>query len=230
MNEVIQIRQAQVNDIDELTRLHCDSFQPEDHIPVMLGPGYVKASYKWLTTSSSAYVLVAEVEKKIVGLVAVCDKPFTIPMFLSCFGELLFSLIKKPALLINKRLWKRMFRHSETSKGGEKFTHYPGFAQMTIGAVDSNYRGLAIFPALVNATADVSQSRGSRAIQVGVYKINNSSRRVFIKGGWIETPELETDETVFYVNYLDPEFPKEIGISLPQVTKVKSGEKDKEIH
>ncbi len=209
------IRQARLTDIDTLTQLHCASFQPEEHIPVMLGPNYVRATYKWLTTSSTAYVMVAEVEGKIVGLVAVCDKPFTVPMFFSCFGEFIKSLLRKPSLLVNKKLWKRMFRHSETSKSGEKFTHYPGFAQMTIGAVDTSYRGMAIFPALVNATTDVSRSRGSRAIQAGVYKINNSSRRVFIKGGWIETPELETDETVFYVNYLDPEFPKEIGITFP---------------
>lgn len=214
-NLKINIRMAGIQDINKLTDLHCASFKPEDHVPVMLGKRYVKATYKWLVTSPDAYSLVAEIDNKLVGLIAVCDKPFTKPMFMACLGEFILSILTKPALLFQKNLWQRLLRHSYSSAKSELIANHPKMAQMTIGAVDANYRGLAIFPALVEATKSYSKARGSRGIRAGIYKTNSSSLRVFIKGGWIETKELETPDTIFYVAYLDPSFPKELGITLP---------------
>jgi hypothetical protein len=85
---------------------------------------------------------------------------------------------------------------------------------MIIGAVDATYRGNSVFLALIEATKTFSEARGSRAIRAGVYKTNTACRRVFIKGGWTETPQLQTPETVFYVAYLDPDFPSELGIDI----------------
>jgi ribosomal protein S18 acetylase RimI-like enzyme len=215
MEQTFTLRLAESNDIDALTELHWESFRPEEHIPVMLGRRYVRAAYKWQVNSEQAYTLIAEADRKIVGLVAVCDGPFTLPMFKACVGEFVRSLVKTPSLLLKKKLWARLFRRPDVSRNSRKIADYPGFAQMTIGAVDANYRGNNVFPALVEATKTISKSRGSRAIRAGVYKNNTPSRRVFIKGGWIETPELETKDTVFYVAYLDPKFPDEIGIKLP---------------
>ena len=42
-NLEFQIRLATENDLDVLTKLHCNSFTPEDHVPVILGEGYVRA-------------------------------------------------------------------------------------------------------------------------------------------------------------------------------------------
>ncbi len=206
------IRLATLNDLDEVTDLHLASFSPDDHIPVMFGPRYVKAMYRWQIRSPEAYTLVAEEDGKIVGLLGMCDKPYTRPMFMACFGEFILSLLKKPTLLLQGKLWQRLFRDSKLSGKGKMIARNPGIAQMTIGAVDKDHRGSGIFPALVDATKSFSKARGSRAIRAGIYKTNMSSRRVFIKGGWIETPELETSDTVFYVTYLDPGFQKELGL------------------
>lgn len=214
MNEnPVSIRLATLADVDALTALHVASFTPDEHVPVMLGQNYVRATYVWQTTSNQAYVLVTEDWGKIVGLIAVCDGPFTRPMFLACFPELLRSLLRHPTLLFQKKLWRRLFRLPDVPKGKRRIAHYPGFAQMTIGAVDAQYRGKGIFPALVEATKTYSRDRGSKAIRAGIYKTNQPSRRVFIKGGWIETPELETKDTVFYVHYIDPDFSRKLGIA-----------------
>ncbi len=215
MDTNINIRLAGIQDIDKLTDLHCASFSPENHVPVMLGKRYVKATYKWLTSSPDTYGLVAELDGKIVGLITVCDKNYTRPMFIACLGDLILSIITRPTLLFQEKLWKRIFRHVSPSEKGKTISSCPGLAQIMIGAVDENYRGLSIFPTLVEATKSFSAARGSRGIQVGVYKTNAASRRVFSKGGWIETKELETPETVFYVAYIDPTFPKELGVVLP---------------
>ncbi len=209
---LISVRIATIEDVDDLTDLHYASFTPEEHVPVMLGKPYVRATYVWQTTGKHSYVLVAEELGKIVGLVAVCDGPFTRPMFMACLPEFLRSLVADPALIFKKKLWSRLFRRPDVSAGSKKLADYPGFAQMTIGVVDRNCRGKGVFPLLVAATKTYSKARGSRAIRAGIYKINVPSRRVFIKGAWIETKQLETPDTVFYVAYLDPLFVHEIGM------------------
>ena len=136
-------------------------------------------------------------------------------MFIACLPELIRSLLRSPRLLAEKRLWHRMSRRAATSESGEQFASQPDIAQITIVAIDAGHRGLGIFPALIAATQTSSKDRGSRAIQSGVYKFNQSSRRAFIKAGWIETPELETNDTVFFLHYVDPGLPRALSISLP---------------
>jgi GNAT superfamily N-acetyltransferase len=212
----ISIRLATLKDLEKVTDLHLAIFRPDDHLPVMLGPRYVKATYRWQIRSPKAYILVAEADGKIVGLVGICDKQYTKLMFMACLGEFILSLLKNPTLLFQRKLWQRLFRKPLMSSKGEIMARYSGMAQMTIVTVDANYRGIGVFPALVDAARSFSKARGSRAILVGIYKTNMSSRRAFIKVGWVETPELETLDTVFYVVYLDRAFPKELGITLPE--------------
>ena len=206
----VKIRLATPADVECLTEMHYASFQPEDHVPVMLGRRYVRATYRWLVTSCEAYALVAQAGSTIVGVVGVCDRPFSSPMFKACMGEFVLSLARNPALLFSGKLWQRLYRRSRLATDrGALIAGYPGVAQMTIGVVDARFRGKSIFPALIEATKSFSKSHGSRAIRAGIYKPNSSSRRVFVKGGWIETPDLETEDTVFYMAYLDPSLPEE---------------------
>ncbi len=209
---LFSIRLATIADIDGLTELHIASFEPEDHIPVRLGKNYVRATYQWLVTSGMSYVLVADTGHQIVGLIAVSDRAFTAPMFKACVKEFVLAILRNPLLLGYRDLWRRLFRRPDATSQGRHIADYPGMAQMTIGAVDENYRGYGVFPALVEATCTYSEERGSRAIRAGIYRENMPSRRVFIKLGWIETPILETRDTVFYVMFLDPTLSEEIGI------------------
>jgi RimJ/RimL family protein N-acetyltransferase len=159
-----------------------------------------------------SYVLVAEAEDRIVGSVAVADRSFAKPMFKACLADFFFSILRNPRLLFERSLWKRLFRQAEASPQGHKIVNHPGLAQMTIGAVDSSFRGQGIFGELVKATTVYSHARGSRAVRAGVYKPNSSSRRVFEKCGWIETPTLETADTVNYIFYIDSSFREELGL------------------
>jgi len=212
--ESILVRLATMEDVDAITELHCASFHPEDHAPMILGKRYVRATYKWHICGKPAYTLVAELDGKMVGFMAACRGPYTLRMFVACSGEFILCLIKNPLLLFNKKLWRRLFRRPMSQKRGKRISDHPGFGQLTIGAVDANFRGKGIYPTLVEAHKSIGKSRGIRALSAAIYKKNHSARRVFIKGGWIEKPELETSDTVFYIAYLDPAFPKELGITL----------------
>ena len=204
------VRVATINDLNRLTELHCASFQSEDHIPVMLGKNYVRATYRWLITSQQAYCLVADSAGKVIGLVAVCDGSFTKPMFMACLPEFIQSLLMTPTLIFEKRLWNRLLRRPETSRKAKRIVDYPGFAQLTIVIVDTEFRGTGVFSALIEAAKTYSRKRGSVAIRAGVYKFNLASRKAFTKCSWIEMSELETNDTIFYVHYYDPELPKRL--------------------
>jgi len=207
------IRTATVADVDALTALHCASFGPADHVPVMLGKRFVRATYRWQVSSALTYVLVTESARGISGLIAVADCSFTAPMFKACLGEFVLAVLRNPLLLLKRSLWERLVRPSKMTPEGQRIANFPGMAQMTIGAVDAGHRGQGIFPALVEATRGHSRARGARAIRAGVYKVNASSSRVFTKSGWIELKVLETADTVFYVSFLDPQLPGELGMS-----------------
>ena len=206
----MNIKFANLNDLNEITELHCLSFDSKDHVPMMLGKNYVKATYKWLISSNESYVLIAEDEGKINGLVAVCNGAFTKPMFISCFPEFILSLVLKPTRLFSKMLWQRLLRRPDVDRSKMSIIDSPGFAQMTIGAVDSNSRGSGVFGLLIEETRISSNKRGSYGIRAGVYKKNKSSRRVFEKSGWQEIKALETKETVFYTSFFNDEFENNI--------------------
>ncbi|SNR74598.1 Acetyltransferase (GNAT) family protein [Lutibacter agarilyticus] len=206
----MNIKLANLNDLNEITELHCLSFKPKNHVPMMLGENYVKATYKWLITSKESYVLIGIEGGKIIGLVAVCDGAFTKPMFIACLPEFMLSIVLKPTRLFSKMLWERLLRRPDVDSNKISIIDSQGFAQMTIGAVDSNYRGSGIFGELIEETKNVSKYRGSRGIRAGVYKKNKSSRRVFEKSGWREMKYLETKETVYYTSFFDEEFKNEM--------------------
>jgi len=204
------IREATIEDLGSITDLHCRSFTPADHVPMILGRRYITATYRWLLNSDRAYILVAEIDNKIVGLVAVCDGSFTKSMFLATLPEFILGIVSRPQRILSKQLWKRLFRKPDKLMRGHNIQEIPGFAQLTIVAVDSKYRGQGIFGGLVEKTRDMSKLRGSRAIRAGIYENNISSRKAFIKAGWQEAEYLKTKDTVFYVAILDDEFKKDL--------------------
>ncbi len=213
----ITIRVAGHSDLKKLVKLHCDSFKADEHIPVLFGTNYIKANYQWLLNSNHSYVLIAENEDEIAGLIAVSDIAFTRPMFIACLPQMLLGFLLKPWLIFNKNLWKRLTRKSEENEQVASILKTKEFAQMTIGAVSANYRGHGVFGSLVDATRSYSQARGSKAIRAGVYKNNPSSRKVFIKENWQEFKQLETKDTVFYVTCFDEYFADKFGLQWTDV-------------
>jgi hypothetical protein len=134
-------------------------------------------------------------------------------MFKACFPEFVLSVLKNPMLLIDYKIWRRLFRKPDIkNKRAQFIAEFLGVAQITIGAVDCEWRGKGVFPALVAEIAKQSEKQGSRAIRVGIYKNNRPSRQVFVKGGWREIAELETTDTVFYMKFFDDTIVNQLGI------------------
>ena len=200
------IRAATRSDAQALTTLHCAAFQPGEHIPVLLGRDYVLATYRWLTNTNEGYCLVADCGDKLIGFIGIYDSSYVRPMFFACLPAMIGSILRRPGLLLEARLWRRLLRRPDVAIAGKRVGDRSGFAQVTAVAVDAEHRHGGVFLALVDAAYAYSKNRGSRAIRSGVYKTNEPSRWAFKKAGWIETPELETKDTVFCVRTIDREF------------------------
>jgi ribosomal protein S18 acetylase RimI-like enzyme len=199
-DERIQIRRATEADLVAVTALHLEAFSAEDHVPVMLGPAYVRATYRWQLADHRTYLLVALDGGCVVGLVSVCDGPYTKPMFLACLPQFVWSLLRRPALAFNRRLWSRLLRRP----GGQLPSgEGAGIAHLMNIAVAEDHRGRGVFAAMSQAALAESRERGARAIRTGVYRSNVASRRAFAKAGWVEVPELATADTLTFITRLD---------------------------
>ena len=195
-------RIATAADVEAMATLHLASFSPDEHLGVLLGPGFVRASYRWHVSGGTAYAIVAELDGRLVGLLGMCDGPFTTRMIRGCIPAFLGAIARRPRLLAERGLWSRLARAKASAEWVARFCSTPGVAQMTIGAVDGAARGHSVFPSLIARCEEISRSRGISAVRAGVYRSNAPCRRAFVKSGWTEVPALGSEETVYFVRVL----------------------------
>jgi len=211
-----KIKLATISDVEALTNLHCESFKPEDHVPMLFGKSYIRAIFRWIVSSPYTYILIAKDRKEIIGFQAVSDGTYVKKMFFACFSELIISIVLNPQSLVNKLLWRRLFRKSENIKVSENQFNQDDFARLIIGVVEKKNRGKGVFGELLRETKEYSKKRGSKVILTGVYKTNESSIKGLMKSDWIEVPEMETVDTVSLVVYLEGMVVGKSGIMKPK--------------
>lgn len=201
---VVTIRLATPADIDTLTSLHCACFGPDDHVPVLLGEQFIKAMYRWQVSSGEAFTLIVESGDEAIAFGGACDGPYMWPMFRACLREFLMSLARNPLLLVDGRLWRRLFFSQKAlDKQARRSLNRPGVAHLTVGAVVARFRGKGIHSAWVEALMAIIKSRGSKGVCVAIRRTNHAARKEFVKRGWAEAPASETSEMVHYITYLD---------------------------
>jgi GNAT superfamily N-acetyltransferase len=211
--DLFTIQLCNLHHVDELTNLHMCSFGPDEHIPVRLGERFVKAMYSWLVSSGHSFVIGAFAAKRLIGLISVCEQSYTWLMLKACLDEFILSILRKPRLLLDYKLWRRLFRrHNTKNKRAQLIAQYPDVAQITIGLVADEWRGKGVFAALVAEAVQQCKSRGGKAIKVGIYKNNWPSRQAFIKAHWTEIAELETQDTVCYMTFFDEHIIQQLGL------------------
>jgi ribosomal protein S18 acetylase RimI-like enzyme len=193
-----------VDDIDALTALHCACFGPDDHVPVLLGEPFLKAMYRWQVSGREAFTVVAESGDLPIAFGGACDVPYMWPMLRACFPQFLISLLRNPMLLVDGRLWRRLFyRQKALDEQARRMVSSPGMAHLTTVAVEARFRGMGVAGAVVEALEAITMSRGRKALCTGMRRTNRASRRVIVKRGWVEVPAPESSEMVYYIAYLD---------------------------
>lgn len=191
-----------MKDIDRIVELHMKLFTGENHIPVLFGPDYIYSMFKWLIMSNNTFILIAEIEKKVVGFVSVCDKPYSGKFFLSGFPSLVKSFTRKPVLLVSVSLWKRIINRILQSNLKVNQIDLSKMAQLHLIAVDVEFRGLGISGELLKNVENEIMTRGCNSIFAGVYRTNLPSQRTFKKAGWNEIKDERTYPTIIFYKVL----------------------------
>ncbi len=222
----ISIRVAVKADVDALVELHLSSFTPDNHLGMLLGADFVRASYYWHLADKRGYVIVAELNGRLAGLLGMCDGPFTIPMLWACRWTFLRALLRHPRLLTDRRLWRRLKREKVSVKWVSEFCSWPNVSQMTIGAVAATARGHNVFPLMIKHCDEINKAHGVAATRAGVYRENLSCQRAFVKSGWTEIPELGSSETVYFVRVFSSDLLKRFPDLVLAGVKEAKNEKD----
>lgn len=208
------IRFAKPEDVARLTSLHCQTFTPEQHVPVVLGERFVTAVFNWVLQDKSTYAFVAEEDNRLIGYICACDHAYSSRMLIACLPDFILSLIRNPKLFGSKLLWKRFLRREGyKNEKAKMIANHPRLTYIMFGAVDDSARGKGIYIQLYDAVKEYSVTRGARALRGDVYKLNAAIRRVKEKDHWVEIPELETSETVAYIYFLDQSMIDELDLN-----------------
>lgn len=208
------IRFAKPEDVAMLAELHCHSFTPEQHVPVVLGNKYIRAIFNWILRDQSTYAFVAEEKNRVIGYICVCDHAYSSRMFMACLPDFFMSVIHNPKLICSKLLWKRFLRREGyKNEKAKMIASHPELTYIMFGAVDGSARGKGVYIQLYDTVKKYSVTRGARALRGDVYKLNSVMRRVKEKDHWTEIPELETSETVAYVYFLDQSLIEELDLN-----------------
>jgi ribosomal protein S18 acetylase RimI-like enzyme len=181
-----QVCPATPFDVPALVDLHHACFSKEENIPVLLGRRFLQAVYRWFVRSPETFVLVARQGDRIIGLTAVCDRSYNLPMVKACRRELVAGFLRHPWAAVDRRLirrlgWSLFLRRRD--RGPEERV-----AQIAYTAVDAAFQGQEVGRALKEASIRMCRERGSVAVTTGVVRTNLRARRLNELAGFVEVP------------------------------------------
>jgi ribosomal protein S18 acetylase RimI-like enzyme len=191
------IRTANVLDLDSLVDLHHTSFTRKTNIITRLGEKFIRTSYEWFIASEETYVIVAELNNLLVGLTAVCDRPYVGPLLKNCWIEALTGSISHPAIIFDKMIWSHLFNLllNYREKKGDK-PDLSNSAHLAYIAVHPGYQGKKVGTKLLNHSKEIALKRGKIYHYAGVYRNNTNSQRMFEACGHVILKESEIDNII----------------------------------
>jgi ribosomal protein S18 acetylase RimI-like enzyme len=199
------IRKASITDIDILVSLHLQCFDKKTHLIVGLGRSYIRAMYKWFIISCETFILVAEHQSYIVGLIAGSDGSYNRPMLRGTILFVVFGILKHPLLLFNKEFLKRAIKILLGQKiVGEICRNEKGIAYLAFAAIRPSYRGKGLGDVLYRNAIIECIKRGCKRIRGGVRPKDNPGPTKILSGyGFTKEKELETNSTTFWAGEPD---------------------------
>ncbi len=203
----LRVRRAVLSDLDAIVRLHHESFSADDSLVGLLGPGYVRAAWKWAIESPLNTTLVADDDGRLEGVMSICERSYFGPLLGETRGALVRALLRRPWIVFDGKLRRRLRRQGAPAR---RMPLAPGdSAQVFLVAVARAARGRGVFGFLSAAVVEHARVRGLRIVRAGVRRENLPSQRAFTEGGWVELPGEATADTLVCARILDPTLERE---------------------
>jgi predicted N-acetyltransferase YhbS len=190
----VVLRLAHSSDVPELTSLHFRCFDSSTHVATQLGRRFIQRCYDWYVSAEAAFVVVAEHESKIVGLVAFNQGSYS-QVFRSNFASMLFGLLAHPHALahrgIQRRAWAEVTRTFTAAHSHDFDMRRAGC--LALLAVSPEVSGRGIGAGLVRMGIGEGAKRGWALIFTGVHR-TNPAVSFYSRAGFVPVPTSYQDD------------------------------------
>lgn len=180
--------------VDALVRLHLAAFPAADNVVSALGPGAVRAAYRWFVERPDAVVLVATGGDGVVGFTSLAEGSYEGRLMARVLPRALAAAVRRPSILIAPAVRERAARLLR--RGGPEL---PEGARVAYTAVDPDARGRGVASALKQASIEWCRGRGIERMVTGLHRDNLASRRMNERAGFVEVPELRRGDMLIFV-------------------------------
>lgn len=199
----VLVAQATERDLEEITALHLECLSPSVNLASLLGAAFVRAAHRWFITSETTCVIKATVDGELAGFTTLSETPYTVPMLLACRRQALASLLLRPWLLLDSRVfWRlmsRLRRSSSEAVGGKNV------AQVGFTAVSPRFRRRGVGARLKAASIDECRRRGSSGLLTGVAAGNRASIALNERFGFREVEAAASGQLRYYLLMFESE-------------------------
>src|SRR5688572_14558771 len=157
---------------------------------MLFGRAFLCAAYRWYSDSSEAFTLVADIGGRVEGSCTVNRGSYYI-VFRRNVRALVTSVFRRPGLLLNKAVWRRLgaLRRKRGRIAGDA-------AYLAYLSVSDAGRRAGIGKALVTAAIDECGRRGWGEIVTAIHRDNVPARFMYKILGFEEFGELTHDDLV----------------------------------
>lgn len=194
----IQVRQARVDDVPGLIRLHMECFSPKEHLLMLFGERALRSIYHWFVASPETFTVVGTSGNAIVGLCTVCRTAFNRPMVRHNASALLIGALTHPRALFHPAVVARLRTFvSATNKPASVAAESSSPAQLGFLAVHREFHGTQTGELLVRAAVEGCRRRCWKGVRAGIYKDNLPARFMYAKLGFKKNTAISTDELTF---------------------------------
>ena len=199
MTDVI-VAQGTTADLEEIVGIHLRAFAPDENVATALGPGTLRAVYRWFMADPGAVVLLARSHGTPVGFTSLVDRSYTIPLGVRVLPHAAAALVRHPGIVASPLFRSRLARLANVF-GRDRLDG----ARIAYTAVVPDARGRGVGGRLKEASIEWCRERGIPRMITGIRVSNTASRRMNERAGFTEVPELRHGDMLIYALSVDHE-------------------------
>lgn len=193
--------------VQEVSEIHLEAFR--GYLNARLGTGYACAFIQWFAQQEGAVALAAfDRNRRVIGYAIGAPASITQKLRHDLFGITVCSIMLRPWLILDKRLWKVGYARLVKKNDAGDDSHGPDLPEPTMSlfgiGVKPSHRRRGIGQQLLRVFEERAKTLRNRSLLLWVYADKVTTRHLYEKCGWRLCPgSLECTGVQKYVRLLD---------------------------
>lgn len=190
-----------------VSEIHLQAFS--GYLNARLGAGYARALIQWFARQEEAVALAAiDHDHRVIGYAIGASANITQKLRQDLFWITARSIVLRPWLILDKRLWKVGYARLVKSKDANNIDHEPDLPEPTMSlfgiGVKPLHRRKGVGQQLLRVFEERAKALKNRSLLLWVYADKVTTRHLYEKCGWRPCPgSLESTGVTKYVRLLD---------------------------